>query len=233
MDAYKGTVQPPFVAPVVEDSLGCGSPAEGKSPQLRKSPAPGTRKVLEKRLSANRRQLLRLILMAMRAQTGQINHENNHENKIYGLFLNFCRCGIAGWCLEVMFTSVDSIMAGDWRLIGRTSLIMFPIYGMGALLLPISRFIDSWLTGLPGLEDAGQDRLGRAGRAIRHGLIYMVLIFIAEYITGIWLTSVGICPWDYSLWPDNVGGVIRLKFAPLWFMTGLLFEYLTKPKDGD
>lgn len=167
--------------------------------------------------------------MAMRAQTGQINH----ENKIYGLFLNFCRCGIAGWCLEVMFTSVDSIMAGDWRLIGRTSLIMFPIYGMGALLFPISRFIDSWLTGLPGLEDAGQDRLSRAGRAIRHGLVYMVLIFIAEYITGIWLTSMGICPWNYSLWPDNVGGVIRLKFAPLWFMTGLLFEYLTKPKGGD
>ena len=102
--------------------------------------------------------------MAMRAQTGQINH----ENKIYGLFLNFCRCGIAGWCLEVMFTSVDSIMAGDWRLIGRTSLIMFPIYGMGALLLPISRFIDSWLTGLPGLEDAGQDRLSRVGRSVRH-----------------------------------------------------------------
>ena len=91
-------------------------------------------------------------------------------------------------------------------LIGRTSLIMFPIYGMGALLLPISRFIDSWLTGLPGLEDAGQDRLSRVGRSVRHGLIYMVLIFIAEYITGIWLTSIGICPWDYSLWPDNVGG---------------------------
>lgn len=103
----------------------------------------------------------------------------------------------------------------------------------GALLLPISRFIDSWLTGLPGLEDAGQDRLSRVGRSVRHGLIYMVLIFIAEYITGIWLTSIGICPWDYSLWPDNVGGVIRLKFAPLWFMTGLLFEYLTKPKGGD
>lgn len=72
---------------------------------------------------------------------------------------------------------MDSIMAGDWRLIGRTSLIMFPIYGMGALLLPISRFIDSWLTGLPGLEDAGQDRLSRVGRSVRHGLIYMVLIF--------------------------------------------------------
>lgn len=98
---------------------------------------------------------------------------------------------------------------------GRTSLIMFPIYGMGALLFPISRrLIDSWLAGLPGFEDAGATEISRLARAVRHGLIYMVLIFIAEYITGIWLTSLGICPWDYSLWPDNVGGVIRLKFAP-------------------
>ena len=103
--------------------------------------------------------------MAMRAQTGQIDH----ENKIYELFLNFCRCGIAGWCLEVMFTSVDSIMAGDWRLIGRTSLIMFPIYGMGALLFPISRFIDSWASGTGG-RGAGQAQPCRAGHTPRTGL---------------------------------------------------------------
>lgn len=164
----------------------------------------------------------------MRVQTEGIKR----SNKLNEALLDFCRCGIAGWCLEVVFTSVDSIMAGDFRLMGRTSLIMFPIYGMGALLLPISRMIDNWLTGLPGLESAGADRLSGAGRLIRHGLIYMVLIFIAEYIAGIWLTGLGICPWDYSVWPDNVSGVIRLKFAPLWFGTGLLFEFLTKKKSG-
>lgn len=73
--------------------------------------------------------------------------------------INFCRCGIAGWCLEVMFTSVDSIMAGDWRLMGRTSLIMFPIYGMGALLGPISGMMDSWLSDLPGFEEASRERI--------------------------------------------------------------------------
>lgn len=166
--------------------------------------------------------------MAMRTEIEQIQT----TNRITGLFHNFIRCGIAGWCLEVMFTSVDSIMAGDWRLIGRTSLIMFPIYGMGAFLLPISRAMDRFLTGLPGFSDAGRDRISRPAKIIRHGLIYMVLIFIAEYVTGIWLTSLGICPWDYSQWPDNVGGVIRLKFAPLWFGTGLLFEYLGK-KSGN
>ena len=104
--------------------------------------------------------------MAMRAQTGQINH----ENKIYELFLNFCRCGIAGWCLEVMFTSVDSIMAGDWRLIGRTSLIMFPIYGMGVLLPGITSFADRWLTGLCLFTQAGEQHISASGRLGRPGL---------------------------------------------------------------
>lgn len=142
--------------------------------------------------------------------------------------INFIRCGVAGWCLEVMFTSVDSMMAGDWRLMGRTSLIMFPIYGCGALLVPISRLMDDWLSGIPGFEEASRERIGRIPLLIRHGLLYMVLIFIAEYVTGRWLTGAGICPWDYSQWPDNVDGVIRLNFAPLWFGTGLLFEYITK-----
>lgn len=130
----------------------------------------------------------------------------------------------------MMFTSVDSIMMGDWRLMGRTSLIMFPIYGMGALLGPVSRLVDGWLSGLPGFEDASRERISRTALLIRHGLLFMVLIFMAEYITGIWLTGAGICPWDYSHWPDNVDGVIRLNFAPLWFGTGLLFEQITKSK---
>ena len=73
-----------------------------------------------------------------------------------------------------------------------------------------------------------RDSISRTALLIRHGLIYMVLIFIAEYVTGTWLTGAGICPWDYSRWPDSIDGVIRLNFAPLWFGTGLLFEQITK-----
>lgn len=123
-------------------------------------------------------------------------------------------------------------MAGDWRLMGRTSLLMFPIYGMGALLLPISRRIDSWLCGLPGIPEGSAGKGRVIAQMIRHGLIYMVLIFLAEYIMGTWLTHMGICPWDYSEWPDNVGGVIRLKFAPLWFGAGLIFEFITRKRSG-
>ena len=143
------------------------------------------------------------------------------------LLADFGKCGVAGWCLEVMFTSVDSILAGDFRLMGKTSLLMFPIYGLGAFAAPVSTFLDAWLSGLPGLPEAGRQQLSVPGRILRHGLLYMVLIFTVEYITGTWLKHLGICPWDYSMCPDHVSGVIRLQFAPLWFGTGLLFERIT------
>lgn len=138
--------------------------------------------------------------------------------------VNFFKCGITGWCLEVMFTSVESIMSHDWRLMGRTSLLMFPIYGCGAFLGPIGRWIDRWLN--PGQSPA----LRSPDLAIRHGMLYMVLIFTAEYFSGAWLRSKGMCPWDYTGRHTNIDGLIRLDFAPLWFATGLLFEQITKKK---
>ncbi len=139
---------------------------------------------------------------------------------------NFFKCGVAGWCLEVLFTSVDSIMVHDWRLMGRTSLLMFPIYGMGALLAPIGRGVDRWL------RTDGEELLRPADQLMRHGVLYMVLIFAAEYASGFWLRSRGMCPWDYTGRHSNINGLIRLDFAPLWFGTGLLFERITREKCG-
>ena len=138
--------------------------------------------------------------------------------------INFCKCGVTGWCLEVIFTSVGSIAAHDWRLMGNTSLLMFPIYGLGALLTPIGQTVDRWLQVTPGEVLAGTDRL------VRHGMLYMVIIFVAEYLFGMLLKAGGVCPWDYSGLHSNIDGLIRLDFAPLWFMTGLLFEQITKKK---
>lgn len=112
-------------------------------------------------------------------------------------------------------------MASDWRLMGRTSLLMFPIYGMGALLSPLSAMVDRWL---------GEDGMRPADRCMRHGMIYMVLIFTAEYLSGAWLKSLGICPWDYHGNRSSINGLIRLDFAPLWFGMGLLFEQITKKR---
>lgn len=136
--------------------------------------------------------------------------------------LDFLKCGLAGWCIEIVFTSMESIAGGDFRLMGRTSLLMFPIYGLGAFLGPISRSVDRWVDG------GGTTRL--KDKFWRHGVNDMVLIFMAEYVTGKLLRLAGICPWDYTGRNMNVDGLIRLDFAPCWFGAGLLFEQITRRK---
>lgn len=132
------------------------------------------------------------------------------------------KCGVAGWCMEIIFTSIESIAAGDMRLMGRTSLLMFPIYGLGALLGPICQGLDMWL------GDVG--KLNLRDKVWRHGINDMVLIFLVEYVSGFFLRLYNMCPWDYSGRFFNIDGLIRLDFAPCWFGAGLLFEKITLGK---
>lgn len=62
--------------------------------------------------------------------------------------------------------------------------------------------------------------------ALIRGTIYMMGIFAAEFTSGKLLRRRGICPWDYSKEPTNIQGLIRLDYAPLWFLVGLLFEHV-------
>ena len=121
---------------------------------------------------------------------------------------NFIKCGICGWCLELLWTGFLSFRRRDKTLSGRSSLWMFPIYGMAAFLAPLSKMISKF------------------GFWMR-GVIYAVAIFCTEYLTGRFLKERGCCPWDYSSSRFQVDGVIRLDYAPLWFFCGLLFERLT------
>lgn len=123
-------------------------------------------------------------------------------------FKNFITCGLCGWCLECFWTGIHSIK--NWKnqdktLSCRTSIWMFPIYGMAACLLPIS------------------NKLQKRNALFRGG-VYATLIYITEYITGIILKKYRACPWDYSKSKYNIKGVIRFDYAPVWFLTGLLFE---------
>lgn len=132
-------------------------------------------------------------------------------NKNTPVFLrNFLRCGLTGWCMEILFTSLDSLRRRDFRLQGITSVWMFPIYGCAALFRPVYRLIHRkpfWV----------------------RGLTYMSMIFSGEYISGRLLSRHSICPWDYSKSPWNIRKIIRLDYAPLWFGAGLLFERITCP----
>lgn len=122
----------------------------------------------------------------------------------------FFKCGLAGWCLEIIFTSFSALRRREMTLKGTTSLWMFPIYGSAALLTPLCRAIQH-------------------ESVFFRGLIYMNCIFSAEYLTGTFLKKLGCCPWDYGQSPWNIRRVIRLDYAPFWFITGLLLEKLILP----
>lgn len=137
-----------------------------------------------------------------------------------------------------MFTSIGALLSGDFRLMGRTSLYMFPIYGLGALLGPIDAAVDRWLEGYGASQSEtvwlqnSRPKLSMYDKFWRHGVNDMVLIFTAEYVFGFFLTALGVCPWDYSGRLFHVDGLIRLDFAPLWFGVGLFFEAITKIPEG-
>ena len=42
----------------------------------------------------------------------------------------FFICGLTGWCMEILFTSLGGLLRGDLLLNGHTSIWMFPIYGL-------------------------------------------------------------------------------------------------------
>jgi hypothetical protein len=54
--------------------------------------------------------------------------------KLTGLFKNFLKCGLTGWCMEIIFTALHSLRGTDKTLKGVTSLWMFPVYGCAALI---------------------------------------------------------------------------------------------------
>lgn len=120
---------------------------------------------------------------------------------------NFLTCGLTGWCMEIIFTSLDALRRREMTLKGNTSLWMFPIYGSAALLKPICGLLKNrpvWL----------------------RGATYMSLIYSVEYLSGKLLSKYRLCPWDYSRSRFHVDNVIRLDFAPFWFCAGLMFERL-------
>lgn len=121
----------------------------------------------------------------------------------------FLKCGMTGLCLEILFTGLHTITQKDYRLLGRSSILMFPIYGAGAFLRPVYRIIQKqslWV----------------------RGSVYTMLIFLAEYTSGKFLRDHHVCPWDYSGKPTNIDGLIRLDYTPCWFFTGLLFEQIIR-----
>ncbi len=123
-----------------------------------------------------------------------------------------------GLSFEIVFTAVSEFPeAKNWRLLGYTYLWMIPIY---ALLYP-----GFWLM----FEHLGTWPL------LARGAFYVALIFIVEYASG-WLIrkATGKCPWEDGYYKSRWGvhGLIRLDFAPAWFVASLLYEFVYRVLRG-
>ncbi len=128
------------------------------------------------------------------------------------LLTAFIHCGTLGWCLEILFTALQSFRRREKTGVGNTSVFMFFIYGMAIFLKPVCLLVRK----LP---------------LFFRGTVYMLCIFFAEYTTGFLLDKKDLCPWNYERSRFHVGRLIRLDYAPLWFLTGLLFEQVLS-EDG-
>lgn len=113
--------------------------------------------------------------------------------------------------MEILFTAFDSFRRRELKLMGRTSIWMFPIYGLAVLIEPAYRCI-------------------RRLPALLRGLVYSAGIFTMEFLSGSFLKKHDLCPWDYSKARSNVGGVIRLDYTPFWMAAGLIFEKILTKK---
>ena len=127
---------------------------------------------------------------------------------------DFVKCGILGWCIEIVWTAFNGIKSENNKFIGHTSIIMFPIYGLASVIKPLSKNLKN--KKIP---------------TVIRGTIYTIGIFTVELITGSILKKTNNCPWDYSDKKYNINGVVRIDYAPLWFVVGLLFEKILDSKE--
>lgn len=123
------------------------------------------------------------------------------------MLTRFIIYGLLGWNMEVFWTGLVAGINGNPRLVAHTYLWMFPIYGLAVFLEQL------------------HDRIRPLHWYLR-GMIWVLVIWAVEMVTGGLIRFlVGTSPWIYREgW--QVAGLIRLDMAPLWFVTGLLFEQI-------
>ncbi len=112
----------------------------------------------------------------------------------YELLWMFLIYAFFGWCLEVMYHTVET---GEFANRGFLNGPVCPIYGVGATLVIAV--------------------LSRVDNIFAMFILSMLLTSVLELITGFALKKIYHTSWwDYSDKPFNLGGYICLEFSILW-----------------
>lgn len=123
------------------------------------------------------------------------------------MLIKFILFGLAGILASLTFTAIrDAIRNRDFGFTGQASLILFPAYGLIALIYPMIA-----------IHVGKYPWYGR-------GVIYMLAFYVLQYGVGFGLSKLELCPWSYS-GNGSLGGLIRIADAPVWFAAGLAIEY--------
>lgn len=122
------------------------------------------------------------------------------------MLAQFLIFGTMGMVAEVVFTSIKRLFTERvYELKGETSIWMFPIYGLIAFFYPPIFY-----------------RINSFPWFVR-GMIYMLMFYIIEYVSGYVLRKLKVCPWEYP-GKYSLNGLIYFPYAPIWFFAGLGIE---------
>ncbi|XP_008274746.1 transmembrane protein 229b-like [Stegastes partitus] len=120
--------------------------------------------------------------------------------RLYVYALHGCLC-------EVAFTAVwDWCSTQDRRLAGHSSLWALPMYATAIYLMESLRAV-LLARSLPVRLTA-----------------YTMFIYFWELSWGLGLRLLGACPWDYSNYRYNLGGLVTLEYAVPWAVAALIAE---------
>lgn len=122
--------------------------------------------------------------------------------RLYVYALHGCLC-------EVAFTALwDWCGTRDTRLAGRSSLWALPMYASAIYLM------ESLRACLLAQHQPLPVRL----------TAYTVFIYLWEFSWGAGLRLLGACPWDYSGYRYNLGGLVTLEYAVPWAGAAFIAE---------
>lgn len=123
--------------------------------------------------------------------------------RLYMYALHGCLC-------EVVFTAMwDGVSSRDVRLEGHSSLWALPMYASAIFVM---EYLSSRLLAL--------------GQPLTIRLItYTLFIYLWEFSWGVGLSLMGACPWDYSGFRFNLGGLVTLEYAVFWAIAAFIAEH--------